>query len=36
MECLLQKAATPSDDEEDDEQDNEMALAMGFSGFGSK
>ena len=34
---ILQKAATPSDDEDEEEEpDNELALAMGFSGFGAK
>ena len=31
---VLQRA--PSSDEESEEQDDELALAMGFSGFGGK
>ena len=33
---LLQKAPLSDEEEESEEEDNEMALAMGFSGFGGK
>ena len=32
----LQKAPLSDEEQESEEEDNEMALAMGFSGFGGK